>query len=176
MRNNLPLSTLTNQQESRIWERINKQSPVDCWDWLGTKREGYGRIRINGILYGVTRLVYFLTHGTDPGSCLVLHSCDNPSCCNPRHLHLGTDGDNNQEKEDRKRAQHPIGELNGLAKLTEKDVLTIRHSTATNVTLAEIYGVSDVAISCLRRGKTWTHVGGPIRQRPRGRPSTLKVI
>jgi len=46
-------------------------------------------------------------------------------------------------------------------------------STLTNQQESRIW---DVAISCLRRGKTWTHVGGPIRQRPRGRPSTLKVI
>lgn len=39
-----------------------------------------------------------MAHGPIPARMLVLHSCDNPPCCNERHLFLGTYKDNEQDK------------------------------------------------------------------------------
>lgn len=47
--------------------------------------------------------MYTVLHGSIPEGQFVCHSCDNPSCVNPGHLHLGTDAQNKQEMYDRGR-------------------------------------------------------------------------
>lgn len=54
------------------------------------------------------------------------------------------------------------GEASGLAKLTEVIVLEIRHSNEDGTTLSKKYNVSVGAISSIRHGRAWPHVGGPI--------------
>ena len=51
-----------------------------------------------------------------------------------------------------------IGEKHHRAKLTEDDIKAIRTAQGTNRELAEIYGVSNVAIHFIRAHKTWKHV------------------
>ena len=49
------------------------------------------------------RLAYFFAFGVwTEGAICVLHRCDNPPCCNPAHLFLGTKADNAADR-DRKR-------------------------------------------------------------------------
>lgn len=175
MQTNLDLPTLTENDVLRIWASVSIGQPKECWEWTGCRRGGYGRIRIQtgggkGKTYTVTRLIYFLTHGIDPGSLQILHECDNPPCCNPKHLWAGTVTDNIHDMEMKGRSRHPNGEVVNTAKMLESDILTIRHSTDTNVALAKRFGITDVAISAIRRGQTWKHVGGPVGPRPQGRP------
>lgn len=40
------------------------------------------------------RQTWVFTHGQIPHGLHVLHRCDNPPCCNPAHLFLGTNLDN----------------------------------------------------------------------------------
>lgn len=172
MRKHLSAPQLNADDIHRLWAKVAVGTEAECWLWTGCRRGGYGRMRIGGRrgkLFVATRLVYWLTHGSDPGPLEVLHQCDNPACCNPRHLWLGTDADNNVDKENKGRAAHPIGYKNGLAKLTEADIVPIRRSPLTNRDLAREYRVTDVAISAIRTGRTWQHVGGPIRESRRGR-------
>lgn len=147
-------------------ERLRNEVTVTasgCIEWNGPKNNrGYGRI---GRDYA-HRLAYELHHGPIPAGMFVLHSCDNPSCCNPQHLRVGTHRDNMRDAVERDRVHRPgpaqvRGEANATAKLTEADVLAIRDDAQRGVTqrfLAARYGVTQGCISSITTRRTWRHV------------------
>lgn len=69
-----------------------------CWEKQGFRHpEGYGSMYFRGRQYRSHVLMYKLTRGDVPKGMVVMHKCDNPPCCNPDHLKLGTKGDNNRD-------------------------------------------------------------------------------
>ena len=59
--------------------------------------EGLWRISIDGRLAPVHRVVTNSWSVPSPEGLHVLHRCDNPPCCNPAHLFVGTRFDNMQD-------------------------------------------------------------------------------
>ncbi len=157
-RDTLPLPNWTATDVERFLSKINRANEADCWEWTAGKREGYGRFRVGDNLYVATRLMWRLVHGVDPMGQLVLHTCDNPGCCNPDHLFLGSDEDNNRDKETKRRGKHPAGEDNGLAKLTTEDVINIYHSADSSTDLGRKYSVTEANIRSIQSGRSWQHV------------------
>lgn len=134
-----------------------------CWPWKGHKRgKGYGgfNIRVNGEWKEryAHRIAWHLNFGEIPEGMYICHHCDNPLCCNPWHLFMGTKGDNNRDKGMKKRGRGPIGVDAPLAKLNEDDIRAIRASKRNNYILGEIFGVNNTTISRIKRGITWKHV------------------
>ena len=86
--------------DERFVVKIKKgDNKDDCWIWLGSKTvQGYGRISIAGKLVATHRIAYEMFKGKIPDGLQIRHSCDNPPCCNPAHLLLGTNFDNVQDK------------------------------------------------------------------------------
>jgi hypothetical protein len=71
-----------------------------CWEFIGGRTgSGYGAIT-NGRGYykGAHVLAYEIENGPIPEGKFVLHSCDNPACCRPEHLFLGTLQDNKDDE------------------------------------------------------------------------------
>ncbi len=97
---------LSEDQKSRFMrlflERVDNnllQNTKTCWEWKGNFHpDGYGRIdcRIDKsrLTIRAHRLSYALHKGAIPAGLLVRHSCNNPRCVNPYHLHLGNSADN----------------------------------------------------------------------------------
>lgn len=72
---------------------------AECWLWTGyCDSKGYGIAGFKGKARKAHRVSFELTFGPIPAGAHVLHSCDNPPCVNPHHLHLGTHTDNMREK------------------------------------------------------------------------------
>lgn len=134
-----------------------------CKIWTGSlNSRGYGRLSFGRKWRSVEahRVSYVLFRGDIPGGLLVLHRCDNPPCCNPGHLFLGTNDQNIRDAVIKKR--FPYGEQSFKAKLSDKDALTIRDlyagGTVTHRELAERFGVVKSTIHCLLLRKTWRHI------------------
>jgi len=90
----------------------------------------------------------------------VLHTCDNPLCCNPKHLYAGTQDDNIRDREICNRTARLYGEENKRAKLTESDVSRIRALYSEGWfqrEIAEEYGIHQTHVSRICRKENWKH-------------------
>jgi HNH endonuclease len=78
--------------------------PNGCLEWTGTvNRDGYGRLLVNGRWWLAHRLAWSLANEEDPGRRRVRHTCDNPPCCDARHLVIGSQADNVADMHERGR-------------------------------------------------------------------------
>ena len=156
-----------------FWERVDRSGGDDaCWPWMRASIRGYGTLRYNGKQAKAHRVAYELVHGaigTGPsrGTWFVCHVCDNPICCNPSHLFLGSARDNTNDAVAKRRLPHGSG--NHCAVLSEERVREARtayDSGERQASIAARLGVGPGALSKAVTGSHWRHVGE--RTPPRG--------
>jgi hypothetical protein len=80
----------------QFWANVDRSGgPAACWEWTSSRNwAGYGHFRYDGECRAHRWLL-----GRLRGSPLVrgenaLHKCDNPPCCNPAHLYVGSQSAN----------------------------------------------------------------------------------
>lgn len=154
----------------QLWSRVERRQG-GCWLWRGARQtNGYGHMRVggrSGKSEAPHRLVAAMTIGPVDGI-FVLHSCDNPLCCNPAHLWLGTQKDNMVDMSRKGRsgpANSPWlmvrGEGHANARLNDEAVRTIRakHAAGESVaSMARLFGVAPFTVHSVIVGRTWRHV------------------
>lgn len=139
----------------RFWSRVDKRGRDECWPWMGRRSDhGYGQFATSDKQYRAHRFALESSGVIVPSEAIVMHSCDNPPCCNPAHLSVGTHAQNNADMMAKGRWKHP----RGSSKLAPSDVLAIRASNDPLRTLAERFGVSRATVCRARSGKQWSHL------------------
>ena len=107
----------TPQQE--FWDSVDIKTDSECWEWKKSKSLlGYGRWRKNTYCH---RVAWIFTFGEIEDGMHVCHHCDNPSCCNPSHLFLGTHMDNMHDRDAKGRN---TGGINNKGKKYKKNKKT----------------------------------------------------
>ncbi len=146
--------------EDRLWSNI----VIDengCWLWIGgISEQGYGKITFQGERYA-HRIIWLLYRGTIPDELCVCHHCDNPPCCNPLHLFIGTDADNLKDMREKGRWNLPVGEDAFPAKLKESEARAIIQGRADGIpvnALATRFQVCPSTISKIALSRRWKHL------------------
>ena len=150
----------------RFLSRIRVGGPNECWIWTGAlKWSGYGFfwVKKDGKKKMVLahRFAYALCRGGFPSRPLmVLHSCHNRKCCNPKHLRSGLAKENTRDM--LKAERQARGAKHGCAKLTEEQVREILSysgdKSLSQNKIASMFGVSRQTISSIQRKIIWAHL------------------
>lgn len=150
--------------EDYFWTQVDvKETNDDCWEWKKSKNnKNYGQISYKKKIQRAHRLAYFFMHPEDnteeKQKLFVLHTCDNPPCCNPFHLKLGTTQENTKDMVDKDRQAK--GEEVGNSKLTEEQVKVILswQGRLSAKDLAGMFKVGKRQILTIWRGDQWKHL------------------
>lgn len=157
--------------EERFWEKVDIGLDDECWNWRAKLTwTGYGSFRLGNIHIAAHRMSWILHFGEIPRGLFVCHHCDNRKCVNPKHLFVGTNGDNMQDMWDKQR--HPTdnmgrpsatmrGEQNIKAIITADDVRIIRRMNdygVSHLELSALFGVKKPAIWKIVHRINWSHI------------------
>lgn len=156
---------LNDKQVARFEAKVDKSAGLyGCWLWTASLNAmGYGQVKVNWVLMLTHRLSLFMADGPPPeGKPLALHSCRNTNCVNPAHLRWGNSEQNNGVDKERDGTSN-AGARNGMAKLTEAEVLFI-HAEALSGRdygeLAEEFDIPECSVSAIKTGRQWSSVTG----------------
>lgn len=132
-----------------------------CWEWTGLRsRGGYGRMRVAGGPTSAAHRYALLTRlGSLDNAETARHHCDNPPCCNPKHLEPGSQLQNVCDRNGR--ARTAVGTQTRSGKLTDDDVVLIRlreYSGESCRKIAEDFPINEEAVRRVIVGNTYRHV------------------
>lgn len=144
-----------------LWSKVDRRGEDECWPWKGFKNDqGYGRTWIGDKGYYAHRVIFNLVNpgvislqapkvgSTDGG--FLLHSCDNPVCCNPKHLFVGTHGDNMKDKAEKGRCPDFSGDKGPRCKLTMDQARAARALRTTGKSVRELAVMFDISLPSMK--------------------------
>jgi len=148
------------KEVERFWSRVNRLGVDDCWVWVGRiNPDGYGMFDYGNRGESSHRYVWRLFTGEDiPSGMVICHKCDNPPCCNPNHLFLGTVQDNVKDRDSKGRQRSHKGSDNNRAVLNEDKVRKIKQLRKDGMEyqkIADFMGVSNGCVNHIINGRHW---------------------
>lgn len=161
---------------AKLLSNIKIVESTGCWEWQGGRDKPplkpYGNLYTGGseCVIKAHRFSFALFKGEIPKGVLVLHKCDNPPCCNPAHLFLGSHKENTQDMFNKGRQHVRAGvkrpDMAGTnsrnAKLNDESVRKMRSMYVPHVfgchRIAKLFGVTKATAMKAIRGESWSHV------------------
>lgn len=135
-----------------------KEDKGACWEWKQCQlKHGYGSFctGLGKVHHLAHRYAYEITYGPVPSGMNVLHKCDNPPCCNPDHLFLGTQADNIKDK--LSKGRQPSGDRHYKSKypevLVRAALAAYRNGEGSQQQVADRFGVGSHTLSNAHVGK-----------------------
>lgn len=135
-----------------------------CWNAIGVRNAGgYVQKNVQGKVRTTHRLSYAHFFGAIDGK-FVLHRCDNPACCNPSHLFLGTNADNMADmKAKGRRLERRISfPADSVARVKE-----LRNQGVSYADIAAIVGCSVRQANAICLGQSRTAAAPEVEVQPR---------
>ena len=105
----------------KFWARVRIGKEDECWLWDGpvrSEKSQYGQVAFKKKRASAHRVAFELTYGDISEGMYILHSCDTPPCCNPRHLREGTHLENMSDMIARNRRPGLHRDINPASKVT----------------------------------------------------------
>lgn len=174
--------------DGRFWAKVNTNGQIPeacpglgpCWLWTGSvfTATGYGQFWLDGTNRRAHVVSFEWSSGPTNGL-QVQHLCNVRICIRPTHLVLGTPAENTQyavstgrmvsgdrhwQRHSPERRVTSPGERNGMAVLTEEDVLSIHRLRTAGMKpkeIAERFPVTIWMIYQILRGDAWSHLKPP---------------
>lgn len=141
-----------------FWAKVDVRGPDECWPWKRScTPRGYGKVSATEYAH---RRAYEIAVGPIPPGMEVLHSCDCPPCCNPRHLRAGSHAENMIEASERRRFRpaDTRAHRSANARLTwdAVDDLKRRHADGESMrSIARSLGVCHRTVADAIHGRKW---------------------
>lgn len=144
--------------EDYLDQRLDKSG--DCWLWTrGVDKDGYGQCQSSRVAKEISvsrshQMAYIAWVGEIPDGYFVCHKCDNPTCCNPEHLFVGTALDNNRDMINKGRQCYP------KTSKYDRDYIVSQHGIKDCMELSKEVGCSYSYVCLVWRkkglsGKNW---------------------
>lgn len=149
-----------------------RMSPTGCWEWTGATDNRYGLVQFQKKKYKAHRFAFECLVGPIPDGKVVCHRCDNPPCCNPEHLFVGTQSENLKDAASKGRNAMQLyphlstlrahwqpaksGEEHHNATIKDAQIAEIFRMKASGAScraIAAVFGVHNTTISKILRGK-----------------------
>lgn len=150
--------------EQAFLQRIDTSGGDDaCHIWTHSKNEGgYGYFTKHGYTALAHRLRFAMAEPDSVHAQVIMHLCDNPQCCNPRHLRAGSYADNTQDMYAKGRnAIIHANHLRDRNSHPRSKPVTTPHGDFPSASLAaDVIGVTPraVALRCQRGADGWSYV------------------
>jgi hypothetical protein len=142
----------------RLIAKLDMSDGTDaCWPWTGYRTpRGYGLTSIQPDgkrgTRSAHRAIYQAINGDIPTGMVVRHVCDNPPCCNPDHLRIGTQADNMADRQERGAGYGRGNDSPTAVQLNDETVAAIRDEYRPSVkgrgqhALAQRFGLSRTTV------------------------------
>lgn len=148
----------TREEEYATWLIEKAIINGECWEChLAPVKKGYCYVSVDGrygIKWRVHRLVWAVYEGQlIKDNMLVLHSCDNRKCINPKHLFLGNEADNTADMMIKGRGKYILPDNRKIKAEQLARIIELRQSGKTLADIATELGVCASTIANNLRGQ-----------------------
>lgn len=131
---------------ARFWSYVDRSNADGCWPWTRARRndQGHGGVWDGKRWTHAHRVAYTLTNGPIPPGMSVCHRCDNPPCCRPDHLFLGSQAENSADMVSKHRGRRVSADV-------EAQAIALLRGGASQRAAGEALGIGKTTIARIAR-------------------------